>query len=68
MRFVYTHVCVGLDNINYLTSRKKHELRIVLEDFEDKSVFAHYGSFAVGNECSGYLLTVGQFTDGGAGQ
>ncbi|XP_056875451.1 microfibril-associated glycoprotein 4-like isoform X1 [Takifugu flavidus] len=58
---------IGLDNIYYLTSSKQYELRVVLEDFEGKSVFARYGSFAVGDESSGYQLTVGDFTDGGAG-
>lgn len=68
MRFVCIRICVGLDNIYYLTSHKKYELRVVLEDFERKSVFAHYDSFAVDNESSGYQLSVGKFTDGGAGQ
>uniref|UniRef100_A0A674N913 Microfibril-associated glycoprotein 4-like n=1 Tax=Takifugu rubripes TaxID=31033 RepID=A0A674N913_TAKRU len=58
---------IGLDNIYYLTSNKQYELRVVLEDYEGKSVFARYGSFAVGDESSGYQLTVGDFTDGGAG-
>ncbi|TWW82010.1 Ficolin-2 37 kDa elastin-binding protein, partial [Takifugu flavidus] len=58
---------VSLDNIYCLTSSKKHELRVVLEDFEGKTVYAYCGSFAVGDESSGYQLTVGNFTDGGAG-
>ncbi|XP_056907869.1 microfibril-associated glycoprotein 4-like [Takifugu flavidus] len=58
---------IGLDNIYYLTSSKQYELLVVLEDFEGKTVYARYGSFAVGDESSGYQLTVGDFTDGGAG-
>lgn len=61
-------VCVGLDNLHYITSSKNYELRVVLEDFTGKSVFANYSSFSVGDECSGFELTVGDFTDGGAGQ
>lgn len=65
---MFACVWVGLDNIHYLTSKKHYELLVVLEDFEGNSVFAHYGSFAVGDESSGYELNVGDFTDGGAGQ
>uniref|UniRef100_H3CF03 Microfibril associated protein 4 n=1 Tax=Tetraodon nigroviridis TaxID=99883 RepID=H3CF03_TETNG len=58
---------IGLNNLHYMTNNKKYELRVVLEDFDGKTVFANYGSFSVGDECSGYQLTVGGFTDGGAG-
>lgn len=68
MRSVCVCVCVGLDNLHYLTSSKKYELRVILEDFEGNKVFANYGSFSVGDECSGFQLKVGDFTDGGAGQ
>lgn len=61
-------VCIGLNNLHYLTSSKKYELRVVLEDFDGKNVFADYSSFSVGDECSGFLLNVGGFTDGGAGR
>ncbi|CAF92004.1 unnamed protein product, partial [Tetraodon nigroviridis] len=59
---------IGLDNLHYMTSNKKYKLRVVLEDFDGNTVFANYGSFSVGDECSGFQLTVGGFTDGGAGQ
>ncbi|CAF92959.1 unnamed protein product, partial [Tetraodon nigroviridis] len=58
---------IGLDNLHYMTSNKKYELRVVLEDFDGKTAFANYGSFSVGDECSGYQLTVDGFSDGGAG-
>ncbi|TWW82005.1 Ficolin-3 Collagen/fibrinogen domain-containing lectin 3 p35 [Takifugu flavidus] len=41
---------IGLDNIHHMMSSRKHELRVVLEDFEGNTVFAHYGSLAVGDE------------------
>lgn len=31
-------------------------------------MFADYSSFSVGDECSGFQMTVGGFGDGGAGQ
>ena len=39
-----------------------------MEDFEDNRVFARHSSFAVGSEEEGYKLTVGGFTNGGAGE
>lgn len=60
--------CAGLDNLYYLTSSKKFEIRIDMEDFEGKKVFAKYSSFSVSNECSGFALKVSGFVNGGAGQ
>lgn len=61
-------VCIGLNNLHSLTSSKKYELRVELEDFDGKTSFANYSSFSVGDEFSGFQLNVGGFTDGGAGQ
>uniref|UniRef100_A0A673CC57 Microfibril-associated glycoprotein 4-like n=1 Tax=Sphaeramia orbicularis TaxID=375764 RepID=A0A673CC57_9TELE len=58
---------IGLDNIHYLTRRQKYELAVDLEDFNGKKVSAHYASFSVGSECTGYKLTVTGFVNGGAG-
>uniref|UniRef100_A0A671UGV4 Microfibril-associated glycoprotein 4-like n=1 Tax=Sparus aurata TaxID=8175 RepID=A0A671UGV4_SPAAU len=58
---------LGLDNIHHLTKGRKVELLVQMEDFEGKSVFAHYTSFSVGGECHGYLLKVSGFKNGGAG-
>lgn len=61
-------VCIGLNNLHSLTSNKRYELRVMMEDFDGKTAFAHYSSFSVDNEYSGFQLTVGGFADGGAGQ
>uniref|UniRef100_A0A671ULR6 Microfibril-associated glycoprotein 4-like n=1 Tax=Sparus aurata TaxID=8175 RepID=A0A671ULR6_SPAAU len=58
---------LGLDNIHHLTKGRRVELLVQMEDFEGKSVFAHYTSFSVGGECHGYLLKVSGFKNGGAG-
>ncbi|KAM9336981.1 microfibril-associated glycoprotein 4-like [Symphorus nematophorus] len=61
---------LGLDNIHHLTSSEcmgKYELRVDMEDFGGKKVFAKYSAFAVGPESSGYQMTVSGFKNGGAG-
>jgi len=58
---------LGLENIHILTLKRKHELRIDLEDFDGNKVFAKYTSFSVGPEKDGYKLVVSGFKNGGAG-
>ncbi|XP_051897794.1 microfibril-associated glycoprotein 4-like [Pristis pectinata] len=63
---------LGLQNIHSLTARRNYELRIDMEDFENRTVYAKYKLFAVAPnaihaEGSGYSLLVRGFTDGGAG-
>ncbi|KAL6482446.1 hypothetical protein MHYP_G00105260 [Metynnis hypsauchen] len=58
---------LGLENLYQLTSKRKYELRVDLEDFEGAKVFAKYSTFSVASEVNGYKLTVGGFIDGGAG-
>ncbi|KAL2088676.1 hypothetical protein ACEWY4_015575 [Coilia grayii] len=58
---------LGLETLHLLTGHRKHELRVDMEDFEGKEVFAKYSTFSVGPEDDGYKLTVSGFTDGGAG-
>ncbi|XP_078285516.1 microfibril-associated glycoprotein 4-like [Rhinoraja longicauda] len=63
---------LGLQNMHLLTAKRKQELRIDMEDFENKTVYAKYGEFAVAAnaihaEENGYTLRVQGFTDGGAG-
>ncbi|XP_073697801.1 microfibril-associated glycoprotein 4-like [Garra rufa] len=58
---------LGLENMYQLTRNRKYMLRVDLEDFEGKKVFALYSSFSVGPETDGYRLHVSRFTDGGAG-
>ncbi|XP_077054611.1 microfibril-associated glycoprotein 4-like [Siphateles boraxobius] len=58
---------LGLENMYQLTRNRKYMLRVDLEDFEGRKVFALYSSFSVGPESDGYKLHVSGFTDGGAG-
>ncbi|XP_069779026.1 microfibril-associated glycoprotein 4-like [Narcine bancroftii] len=63
---------LGLQSIHLLTARKKYELRVDLEDFENRTVHATYSEFAVAPnaisaEENGYSLLVQGFSDGGAG-
>ncbi|KAL2086280.1 hypothetical protein ACEWY4_017339 [Coilia grayii] len=57
---------LGLETLHLLTSHRKHELRVDMEDFEGNTGFAKYSTFSVGPEDDGYKLTVSGFTDGGA--
>ncbi|KAL7851924.1 hypothetical protein SRHO_G00177090 [Serrasalmus rhombeus] len=58
---------LGLENLYQLTSKRKYELRVDLEDFEGVKVYAQYTTFSVDSEVNGYKLTVAGFIDGGAG-
>ncbi|XP_045557875.1 microfibril-associated glycoprotein 4-like [Salmo salar] len=58
---------LGLETMHLLTMRKTYELRVDMEDFEGKKVYAQYSSFSVGPEAEGYPLKLGSFKDGGAG-
>lgn len=66
--FLKVLVSTGLDNIYYLTSKKRHELRIDMEDFSGGKAFAVYTYFAINAECDGYRLSVSGFVEGGAGE
>ncbi|XP_066516687.1 microfibril-associated glycoprotein 4-like [Hoplias malabaricus] len=58
---------LGLQNIFFITSRGKYELRIYMEDFEKGSVYAHYTSFFIDSETYRYKLHISGFINGGAG-
>ncbi|XP_063043338.1 microfibril-associated glycoprotein 4-like [Engraulis encrasicolus] len=58
---------LGLETLHLLTSKKRYELRVDMEDFEGNRVFAKYATFSVGSPRDGYKLTVSGFTNGGAG-
>uniref|UniRef100_A0A6Q2XP77 Fibrinogen C-terminal domain-containing protein n=1 Tax=Esox lucius TaxID=8010 RepID=A0A6Q2XP77_ESOLU len=58
---------LGLETMYLLSKTRKYELRVDMEDFEEKKVFAQYSTFSVGPEAEGYKLTLGDFKDGGAG-
>ncbi|KAL2099818.1 hypothetical protein ACEWY4_004212 [Coilia grayii] len=58
---------LGLQTLYLLTAQKKYELRVDMEDFDGKKVFANYSSFFVSSEGDGYRLSVSGFSNGGAG-
>ncbi|KAL7851916.1 hypothetical protein SRHO_G00177010 [Serrasalmus rhombeus] len=58
---------LGLEILYQLTSKRKYELRVDLEDFEGVKVYAQYTTFSVDSEVNGYKLTVAGFLNGGAG-
>ncbi|XP_048051115.1 microfibril-associated glycoprotein 4-like [Megalobrama amblycephala] len=58
---------LGLENMYQLSRNRKYMLRVDLEDFTGKKVFAQYSSFSVDCETDGYKLLVSGFKDGGAG-
>ncbi|KAM8718058.1 hypothetical protein ACLKA7_004718 [Drosophila subpalustris] len=47
---------LGLDKIHALTADRKHELLVILEDFEGDERFETYDEFAIGNEDQQYEL------------
>lgn len=58
---------LGLRRIHQLTIQAHYELRIDLEDFENGTAFAHYGTFGVGlhsvdPEEDGFPLTVADYS------
>ena len=61
------YVSVGLENIHRLATSKKYQLRVDMEDWEGKKVYALYQSFNVDTEKLGYTLHVDGFINGGAG-
>ncbi|XP_074023693.1 microfibril-associated glycoprotein 4, partial [Numenius arquata] len=63
---------LGLQTLHLLTLQGRYELRVELEDFENNTAAATYGTFALSPhairaEEDGYTLHVGDFVDGGAG-
>ncbi|KAM7381242.1 hypothetical protein PAMA_012204 [Pampus argenteus] len=58
---------LGLETMHLLTQAKTYELRVDMEDFEGQNVFAHYAAFSVGPETEGYMLNLGGFIKGAAG-
>ena len=50
---------LGLDKIHRLTSSGKYRLRVDLEDWDEKTAYAQYRFFSVGDEKSKYKLSFG---------
>jgi len=58
---------LGLDNIFFLTVRRRYEMRVDMEDFSGNRAFARCTSFYIDSEDNGYMLHIRGFKDGGAG-
>ncbi|XP_062400289.1 microfibril-associated glycoprotein 4-like [Sardina pilchardus] len=59
---------LGLDHIVLLTMRKRNELRVDMEDWDDEKAYAKYASISVDPEQLGYTLHLGAFNiDSNAG-
>ncbi|XP_073456650.1 ficolin-2-like [Aquarana catesbeiana] len=58
---------LGNDNLHKITSTGKWELRIELQDFENKMFFAKYAEFKVMDEMEKYQLLIGPYKEGDAG-
>ena len=53
---------LGLDKIHRLSVSGHNVLRVDLESFENETRYANFGTFTVGNESEGYILSIGQYT------
>ncbi|XP_075041444.1 ficolin-2-like isoform X1 [Mixophyes fleayi] len=58
---------LGNDNLHKITSSGTWELRIDFKDFENNNYFAKYKSFKVMGESENYMLVLGEFLEGDAG-
>uniref|UniRef100_A0A182MYA3 Fibrinogen C-terminal domain-containing protein n=1 Tax=Anopheles dirus TaxID=7168 RepID=A0A182MYA3_9DIPT len=47
---------LGLEKLKMLLDRERHELLIVMEDFEGVTAFAHYDNFVLGSESEDYQI------------
>nr|XP_057905854.1 angiopoietin-related protein 6 [Doryrhamphus excisus]XP_057905855.1 angiopoietin-related protein 6 [Doryrhamphus excisus]XP_057905856.1 angiopoietin-related protein 6 [Doryrhamphus excisus]XP_057905857.1 angiopoietin-related protein 6 [Doryrhamphus excisus]XP_057905858.1 angiopoietin-related protein 6 [Doryrhamphus excisus] len=52
---------LGLEHLYWLTKQAKYKLRVVLEDWQGRQVFAEYDSFRVEAETDWYRLRLGQY-------
>lgn len=64
IHFVYY---TGNNYIHMLTSSGKYELRVDMVDKNNKTIYAVYKTFVVGDSASKYKLTVGGYS-GNAGE
>ncbi|KFB50541.1 AGAP012000-PA-like protein [Anopheles sinensis] len=53
---------LGLDKLHAMTRSGRHELLVLLEDFDGNSTYARYDDFKVGSEVEKYKLTVGNYS------
>uniref|UniRef100_A0A182M472 Fibrinogen C-terminal domain-containing protein n=1 Tax=Anopheles culicifacies TaxID=139723 RepID=A0A182M472_9DIPT len=54
---------LGLEKLHAILKTRRHELLIVLEDFDGVIAYAHYDNFQIGNESEKYVLkSVGRYS------
>ncbi|XP_053668084.1 microfibril-associated glycoprotein 4-like [Anopheles marshallii] len=54
---------LGLEKLHMIVKTQRHELLIVLEDYEGVIAYAHYDDFQIGNETEKYIIkSVGKYT------
>ncbi|XP_058123388.1 ficolin-1-like [Anopheles ziemanni] len=53
---------LGLEKLHIMTSSGRHELLVLLEDFEGNSAYALYDEFKIASEEEKYKLTVGKYS------
>ncbi|XP_052888210.1 fibrinogen C domain-containing protein 1-like [Anopheles moucheti] len=54
---------LGLDKLHAIVKTHRHELLIVLEDFDGVIAYAHYDDFKIGDESEKYIIkSVGKYT------
>lgn len=58
----------GLENIFLMTYREKYQLSVEMEDFDKGSACAQYSLFYIDPESTSYILHIGRFINGGAGE
>ena len=52
---------LGLQNLHWLTSTARYELRVDMEDFNENKVYAKYSSFRIGDERLFFKLFLGKY-------
>lgn len=52
---------LGLEHLYWLTKQAQYKLRVLLEDWQGRQVFAEYDSFHLEPESDGYRLRLGQY-------
>ena len=55
-------LCPGNKYLNQLTATRKCKLRIDMVNWDDISGYALYDTFDIGDESSGFMLTVGGYS------
>ncbi|KFB48728.1 AGAP010774-PA-like protein [Anopheles sinensis] len=53
---------LGLEKLHAMTKSGRHELLVLLEDFEGNSTYALYDEIKIGSEEEKYKLTVGKYS------